>query len=631
MLNLKKLVPLSLLYFSFVIGVMAQADTDSLKYKLNELPNDTSVINNIFRMAVRQYSKLDPNASLACLEVAEQKALILHDPKLLCRAYLHKSEIYLNMSNSVDASIYISKGRYLAEYLNDKELLLRVHKALAYLYYTNKEYTVALEEYKIMISMAQGDEYFKFKEPALVNMAGIYYELNQNQNDKMLMEEAVNSLKQAVWIAKQRNDKPDQFTYYCNMCLLYNEMNELDSVEHYLKQADNIRIDTTNSRMELLYYSSLSGLYSHKKEYNRAIQYMNVSISYAEQLDDPKWIYTNYMTLSQIYLEKGDYKNGFKYFQHYVHIKDSVISQENFTKAADIQNIYEREKQKREVLKLIKDKEINAIQLELITNKRSKAIQMIFILGTLLLVLSIVLFLLLKSIRSKRKAFKALQIKSALIAEQSLELNQKSRLIAKFQSQMNPHFVFNALHNIQGLVMAHENDKSVSQIQSLAQLMRKTFSNAEKDDILLEEEVAYLQKYMDFEMNTLSYYISFEVRVSKDAENVLIPPMMIQPFVENAIKHAQLHKVPDPFIRIDIFIENELLAVTIQDNGVGMKKEKNGDDKLSHSMSVVKSRIQLLFQNSSVSVNPDLFILKTIPQINSGVFIKFYLPLHFVY
>ncbi|MBL7749091.1 MAG: histidine kinase, partial [Chitinophagaceae bacterium] len=221
--------------------------------------------------------------------------------------------------------------------------------------------------------------------------------------------------------------------------------------------------------------------------------------------------------------------------------------------------------------------------------------------------------------------------KSIQIQEQALQLSKQARLIAQFQSQMNPHFVYNALHNIQGLVLSNETRKANSQIQSLAQLMRKTFANAEKDDIPLDEEISYLQKYIDFERAAFSNKLDFEITVDKEAEQTLIPPMMIQPFVENAIKHAELHKVENPFVKVLIEIENNLLAISVKDNGTGIKKDMTETDKLSHSVSVIQARLNLLFKGRADVESRPVFSIKTVPEIERGTAVKFYLPLHYAY
>ena len=253
-----------------------------------------------------------------------------------------------------------------------------------------------------------------------------------------------------------------------------------------------------------------------------------------------------------------------------------------------------------------------------------------YLIGGLAL-LGLLAFILYRNITAKKKAYTQLQYKSEQIKEQALQLSKQAKQIAQFQSQMNPHFVYNALHNIQGLVLIDEKNKANSQIQSLAQLMRKTFANADKDDIPLEEEINYLNKYIEFEKTAFGNNLNFEVTVTKDAEGTQIPPMMIQPFIENAIKHAELKKVQNPYIKVLIEIENNLLAINITDNGTGIKKDIAETDKLSHSLSVIKSRLDLLFKGRADVNNQPVFSVKTMPELAEGTIVKFYLPLNYAY
>ncbi|MEO6540441.1 MAG: histidine kinase, partial [Ferruginibacter sp.] len=249
----------------------------------------------------------------------------------------------------------------------------------------------------------------------------------------------------------------------------------------------------------------------------------------------------------------------------------------------------------------------------------------------ILSLLSVFAFFLLKNIRARKKAYAQLQIRNNEIKEQALQLSRQARLIAKFQSQMNPHFTFNALHSIYGLVIGNENEKAVTQIQSLAQLMRKTLSNSIKEEITLEEEMDYLQKYIDFEKATSPTAFDFKIQVDEALDNVLIPPMMIQPFLENAIKHAGLDKVQNPFIKVFIEKENDLMMLIIEDNGQGLNKDNTNVNKLSHSMSIIKSRIELLFESKKIIAGDTYFKILSVPEIAKGTSVKFYLPLNYAY
>ena len=102
---------------------------------------------------------------------------------------------------------------------------------------------------------------------------------------------------------------------------------------------------------------------------------------------------------------------------------------------------------------------------------------------------------------------------------------------------------------------------------------------------------------------------------------------MIQPFIENAIKHAELKNVENPYIKVLIETENNLLAINIKDNGTGIKKKPDETDKFSHSLSVIKSRLNLLFNGQADVNSQPVFSIKSVPDIAEGTSVKFYLPL----
>jgi hypothetical protein len=109
---MKKYITKTLFVFSILIPcscLLAQTNVDSLKSKLDLLPNDTASIHNIIKIA-NGYGNLDLNAQIAALEVAEEKTLAIKDPALLCKIYIHISNAYIESSKTVEASNYLLKA-----------------------------------------------------------------------------------------------------------------------------------------------------------------------------------------------------------------------------------------------------------------------------------------------------------------------------------------------------------------------------------------------------------------------------------------------------------------------------------------------------------------------------------------
>lgn len=169
--------------------------------------------------------------------------------------------------------------------------------------------------------------------------------------------------------------------------------------------------------------------------------------------------------------------------------------------------------------------------------------------------------------------------------------------LAAIQSQMNPHFIFNSLNAIQDLVLKGDVDNSYTFITKFSDLVRRTLDYSGKDFIEFEQEIKLLELYLSLEKLRFKeqLQISFE---TNDIEDVMIPPMLIQPFIENAILHGLLHKEGKKLLKIH-FKMNDSLHCFIEDNGIGRKasmeiKSRQRSDHESFSGKAIKKRFDIL-------------------------------------
>ena len=150
-----------------------------------------------------------------------------------------------------------------------------------------------------------------------------------------------------------------------------------------------------------------------------------------------------------------------------------------------------------------------------------------------------------------------------------LQLEQKA-----LQLQMNPHFIFNALNSVQSLMSAGETVAARNELNAFAQLMRSILSNSRKQVVSLQEETETLQKYLTIEQFCRpGKPFDFQIQIPEnlDAESIEIPPMLLQPFVENAVVHGFEHlQNRKGQLKISFETEGETLRCIIADNGVGI-------------------------------------------------------------
>ena len=162
-------------------------------------------------------------------------------------------------------------------------------------------------------------------------------------------------------------------------------------------------------------------------------------------------------------------------------------------------------------------------------------------------------------------------------------------------SQMNPHFTFNAMNAIQHFVFNNDEHKSTQYISEFASLMRQTLDNSSKLTISLEDEIAYLEKYISIENMRFENNIQYSITVDKEIDEVFteIPTMLLQPFVENIFVHAFDSTQKTPFFSIHFSLVNSnLLECTIKDNGTKVKVKTSTHH--SKGVAIATERIQLL-------------------------------------
>lgn len=178
-----------------------------------------------------------------------------------------------------------------------------------------------------------------------------------------------------------------------------------------------------------------------------------------------------------------------------------------------------------------------------------------------------------------------------------LTLQQKA-----LQLQMNPHFVFNSLNSIQGLIAMEENQKARKYLQEFSTMMRSVLNQSREETILLSDEVKYLKSYLNLEQMANNDRFDWEVEVEEDVEDdIRIPTMIVQPFVENAIIHGvKSLKDRRGSIRLEFGLEGTNIICRVIDNGIGREaagKLKSSNHK-SIAIQVVQERLKTKLSRS---------------------------------
>ncbi len=169
-------------------------------------------------------------------------------------------------------------------------------------------------------------------------------------------------------------------------------------------------------------------------------------------------------------------------------------------------------------------------------------------------------------------------------------LLEKRLLLTELQMlhlQMNPHFLFNTLQSIQHYILEHRRELAVSYLAKFSKLMRLILNHSKKSSITLTEEISFLNLYTELEQLRFNDQFSYQVNLFNlnDTEEIRLPPMIVQPFVENAIKYGLNYKKIGGRLDVSFTLESQSwLKITVEDNGVGRAVVKAEQERFGREL-----------------------------------------------
>jgi len=590
------LVILFILLGGYQIQVWAASDvSDSLLYLLLETAeSEQASIFNELSYAMR-YTDAPLSISYG------KKAL------MLAEKYNQSNEKYLACCNlavsylnhdTLNLSLqYHQKALELAQQVGDSLQIARSRFELG-TYYTEKGYyenalTHLLSSLEILEKLSQDKNttVFESKISFITNNIGTLYS-RINNNDK-----AMEYYRYSLGIKESLGDSLGVAHMLNNIGLLYVEENKFEKAEDYYKKAlriikkDGDEIDVSESisvlmllmmkqkqyskaigyfdtletffnvmpeRAILAALSNISSLWLDLGKPDKAYAYINQMIELSKRSNTIWLLSESYKLLSEYSAQKNNFEKAYRYHKKYLQLKDSVMNLEMNSKMAEMQTKYETEKKEKQITILQKDKQLTQVEAD-----RQKAMKLVYLASSLvILFIAIVIILEIKN-RDKRK--------QEILEKQNLENEQ--RLL---RAQMNPHFLFNSLNTVQGFISANDEFKAMTFLSKFGNLLRDILENSRENMISLENELDTLRLYIEMEQLRYSNSFEFEILIDEklDIEQSMIPPLIIQPFVENSIKHGLSTKKGNGKLTIELNNNEGSIKITIADNGIGRKKSK---------------------------------------------------------
>lgn len=613
--------------FFFVFSVYPQdRKIDSLKVILrNPKVHDTTKLTTIETVMDANYTENDPKfyylnnliGGLAQENLKKKNNKQLHETytswlatyyNIKAIEYAHRKDaihglaaldksiaLYKSIKAYEDANYeLIVKGAFYSQFNENAKAISCLFTALKYFEKDKKnnasELAYAMSTlgniHSDMWNHAKSIEYYK-KSVEYLSVKGAFVDL-QNNHQKCVayaniaaayislekFQEAIDYNEKALALAKKLNDKTSISLIYAKIGYAEIELSKYDKAEASLKQA--LEFSTNDSTLSQCYIA-MGTLYREKRETLKALDYTRKALELGKKLKDLGVQEKAQGLLSWIYNDLKDYKKSSFAARRFYKLSDSIRTIASKNILAQEQLKYDFEK-----------KELNTKLL----NEHQAATKNLWIIGISALLLLVLLGGYFYYRNNKQR--------QALTVMEKEQFKQKLLI-----SQMNPHFIFNSIQNIRSLIKNKQDTEAVNYLDRFSKLTRQILENSNENYIALDEELEMTENYLSIQQLLYDNKFEYEIDVDEsiDAESIFLPPMLTQPFIENAIKHGLANINKNGMIAIRFYMEDEQLFFEVSDNGKGFEANKNNGSHKSLAMKITQERLSHYTKNQNSAIH----------------------------
>lgn len=480
------------------------------------------------------------------------------------------ANIYGEQGKTDRATEYYLKSLKICESTGNKTGMAQAYNNIGYLFSDNKKsldyYYKSLDLYKQVGSKEGIGTVYN-------NLGVAYSSINDN-------EKALEFYNKSLEIRKEIGAKPGISTLYINIGKLYEDKNNLPIAIEYYKKSLIIKEEIGAKQGIASAQNCIGNVYFKMDRYKEAENYCKQSLKISQELGFPLAIRNASFALSKIYGASGRYKEAYHMHVLFKQMADSTNFSESRKTTTALQMKFEFDKMEVKTRSEYTKREAVAkkeIEKQKLARNYTAA-------GFSLFLLSGGIFVFLINQRRKSQFNQTVS-----------EVEMKA-----LRSQMNPHFIFNSLNSIKRYMHEHDIGTADEYLTKFAKVMRMILENSQNQEVLLVDDLKALELYMQLESLRMKNKFTFEIITSDDIDpgNTLIPPLILQPFVENAIWHGFSNKEGPGKITILLQKDGNMLKCTVEDNGIGRVKsgilQNPSAEKKSLGMKITRSRIEII-------------------------------------
>ncbi|PLX01782.1 MAG: hypothetical protein C0594_12600 [Marinilabiliales bacterium] len=524
---------------------------------------------------------------------SEEIRLEIHDSLGLARlTYPNMSGILSNQGNYLKALEYILKALSYWELKNDKDKIANSYDQIGVIHEKRLDFRLALQYYLKALSLRKEAEDKLELSYSYNNIGVAYIQLAQLDSARRFLEKSL-VLKEELF------DSIGMASTYLNLGIVYENEGEYEKSLRFYKAGNDLFIRYGRSYSIIQSLINIGSVYYEMGDKANAVKNLLEANDKANELELPELEADACNLLSIVYASMNNYKQAYSYQLNYKYLSDSLLSETEVRMITKLEMQYDFNKKmlsdSLEQVEEIRNINFKNQQREAAHKEKSQRQRMyIFFIFTVLAFVIVIVIIVFRSYRLKQKT-------------KRIELERKSVEIEKslLRLQMNPHFIFNALNSIQSFVVSNNSRNAEIYLAKFAKLMRLILQNSRESFVCFADELETVRLYLDIESMRFPGKLEYRLNVDEniDSDEISVPPMLIQPFIENAIIHGVMPKDGKGLIVVDFELDKESIICEITDNGIGreksgMRKEKANSDHKSIGIQVTSDRLKILEQES---------------------------------
>ncbi len=582
--------PGALQFYELVLGIM------------NRTGDKKGAARTLIRQGIIYDAQGKYTEAMNLYNAAFRIAVVLGDKLTLASYYGNVSNVHVDQGNYTMALEYRLKCLQLHVELGDNENIGTSYHDLGRIYCSLGNYTEALKNLFIALKIRKEIGHKR-------TIAGTYHFIGIAYNELGNVTEALKNHRESLRLKQELKDKRGIANSFQAIGDVYSRQQEWkEALNNYLLalqireeigDREGMAISTVSAGDMLSRTAGEKKGLASLKEYRRALTYLNRGLALASLIGIRETVSRAYEFLSETYAGLNDYKKALEYNLLFIRLSDSLRNNETTRKLEQLRTKHEVQEavalEKKQVearlteQKLVSDKQLSE-------RKRKYDIMVAGII--ILLLISVFSILLMRQqIRKKR------EVDRAEAAHKMAELELQS-----LRAQLNPHFMFNSLNAIQDLIVNENSEKSHVYLSRFSKLLRILLDNADQPFVSLKQEIEFLELYLSLEnLRIPDLHFSIEKDPAINMEERMIPNMMLQPYIENAIWHGLSGKKGERRLQIRIRENEAATEFEVQDNGIGRRKAAELKQQFRHGhhskgMQLLSKRFELLSHKYSSAI-----------------------------